>query len=666
MTSRLPALAAILVIALLAPLYLQGLGSVDIVGDDEAREAGIIQDIAERGRWLLPRFNDSVFPDKPPLYHWLAAVACVQHGGCDERRFALPSALSALALVAVVGLVGARLFDTATGATAALLLGLTPSIFERARVARPDVLLTLILTAALLTFYAWWQTHGRSRRRAVALGTLLGFAVLAKGPVAPVLAGATIVAFLACRRDLARVRDLVRADVLLPFFAIGGAWYVVALAGWGTAFAEEHLLGRYLGNLVGGPLAVGVQPSHALVHHLSFYPLHLLLGTLPWTPFLVAAGISIWRDPAQRADPRLQFLQLWIAAVVVVFGFAALKLRHYGLPAVPAAALLAAPFTANLLRSAAGRAALASRDAALSDLRRVSMRSVGIGLSLVTLASAWWWIGGEAMLSGSDRELADAVKGIVRDHRVAAIGSAAGAVLLVSAAIGAATRRCWRLAMGCGAGSVVLWMLVIQPRVESALAAQISLRPLGEAVAREVPPDTPVYFFGRTLRPVIVYARRSIPSLRRNVKSLGKRPAYVIASEANVQRFRRRGLEPRIVTERVGRTANLATARVFLVAVAERTGPSRVKPRSPGGPSSLGATPIRSREPRWQAAPDGAERGLRRERPLLACASADLSPAPSRTRTGGVRAPGDGGASPYRVGTRDRRAGDPPRRKAVR
>jgi 4-amino-4-deoxy-L-arabinose transferase-like glycosyltransferase len=597
-TSRLPAPAAILaIVALLTPLYLQGLGSADIVGDDEAREAGIIQDIAERGRWLLPRFNDSVFPDKPPLYHWLAAVACMQRGVCDERQFSLPSALSALALVAVVGLVGARLFDTATGATAALLLGLTPSIFERARVARPDVLLTLILTAALLTFYAWWQTGGRSRPRAVGLGTLLGFAVLAKGPVAPVLAGVTIVAFLACRRDLARARTLVRADVLLPFSVIGGAWYVIALAGWGTAFAEEHFLGRYLGNLVGGPLAIGVQPSDALVHHVSFYPLHLLFGTLPWAPLLVAAAISIWRDPAQRADPRLQFLQVWIAAVVVVFGVAALKLRHYALPAVPAAALLAAPFIANLLRSSARRTVPVSRDAplALSDLRRVSLRSVGIGLTLVTAASVWWWIGGEAMLSGSDRELAAAVKGIVRDHRVATILSTAGAVLLVSAAIGAATARCWRVAMGCGAGTIVLWMLVIQPSVESALAARISLKPLGEAVAREVPPDTPVYFFGRPLRPVIVYARRSIPSLQRNVKSLGKRPTYVIASEANVRRFRRRGLEPQIVTERVGRTANLATGRVLLVAVPERTEPSRARPFSRGGSSSLDATLIRGR-----------------------------------------------------------------------
>jgi len=176
------------VLALLAPLYLQRLGTVDIVGDDEAREVGIIQDIAARGRWLLPRFNDSIFPDKPPLYHWLAAAVCVHEGVCDERQFRLPSAAAALVLVLVVGLAGALLFDTGTGIVGAVLIGLTPSIFERSRVARPDVLLTLLLAAALLTFYSWWQDGGGSRRRSVMLGVLLGLAVLAKGPVAPAVA----------------------------------------------------------------------------------------------------------------------------------------------------------------------------------------------------------------------------------------------------------------------------------------------------------------------------------------------------------------------------------------------------------------------------------------------------------------------------------------------
>ena len=75
------------------------------------------------------------------------------------------------------------------------------------------------------------------------------------------------------------------------------------------------------------------------------------------------------------------------------------------------------------------------------------------------------------------------------------------------------------------------------------------------------PTEGRILLDGRDLR------EYDIESLRRNVGLLGERTAYVVASEANVRRFHRRGLEPRIIAERVGRTANLATGRVLLVAV---------------------------------------------------------------------------------------------------
>src|SRR3989442_13854441 len=58
---------------------LHGLGASDIVGDDEAREAGIVQDVVA-GHWLWPRFNGEPLPAKPVLYHWLPAPPRVAPG----------------------------------------------------------------------------------------------------------------------------------------------------------------------------------------------------------------------------------------------------------------------------------------------------------------------------------------------------------------------------------------------------------------------------------------------------------------------------------------------------------------------------------------------------------------------------------------------------------
>src|SRR5207249_2837803 len=86
---------------------------------DEAREAGIVQDVAA-GHWLWPRFNGELLPDKPVLYHWLAALPCAA-AGFSETAVRLPSALAGAALVAWTAALGADLL----GAPAALaVLGL--------------------------------------------------------------------------------------------------------------------------------------------------------------------------------------------------------------------------------------------------------------------------------------------------------------------------------------------------------------------------------------------------------------------------------------------------------------------------------------------------------------------------------------------------------------
>ena len=54
----------LLLAAVWLAVALHGLGDADVVGDDEAREVGIVQAIVAGDRWL-PRFNGELIPDKP-------------------------------------------------------------------------------------------------------------------------------------------------------------------------------------------------------------------------------------------------------------------------------------------------------------------------------------------------------------------------------------------------------------------------------------------------------------------------------------------------------------------------------------------------------------------------------------------------------------------------
>src|SRR6059036_347639 len=237
LSSRTERLTLVLAVTYFAAA-LHGLGAADIVGDDEAREAGIVQDVVA-GHWLWPRFNATLLPDKPILYHWLAAVPCAA-AGFSEAAVRLPSALAGAALVGWTAALGTDLLGAPAGLAAAALLATTPALFTHARVARPDVLLVLLLSLALGLAFRWWR-DGAGRDATAAL-SLLGAATLAKGPVAPVLFALTLGAFLAWQRDLRRLPHIVTLPGLAAFAVLGLGWYAVALAGWGREFVHAHLV----------------------------------------------------------------------------------------------------------------------------------------------------------------------------------------------------------------------------------------------------------------------------------------------------------------------------------------------------------------------------------------------------------------------------------------
>ncbi|HUE30415.1 MAG TPA: glycosyltransferase family 39 protein [Verrucomicrobiae bacterium] len=526
---------------LLAALH--GLGASDIVGDDEAREAGIVQDVVA-GHWLWPRFNDELLPDKPVLYHWLAALPCAA-AGFSETAVRLPSALAGAALVATTAALGADLLGARAGLAAAALLATTPALFAHARVARPDVLLVLLLSLALGCAFRWWRDE--RRRDATAALVWLGAATAAKGPVAPVLFALTLGGFLAWQRDLRRLRRIVTLPGLVAFAVLGLGWYAVALAGWGGLFVHEHLVGRYARNLLGGLAAGGPYSPKPLAYHLFFYPKHLLAVALPWTPF---TALALWRAGRTGGfrDARLRFLLCWAAAPLVAFTPAEWKLRHYLLPALPALALVTAPVVTELLAE---------------PVRRLSSRGLAALAAVAAGAVALAAVVPAPPLSPSDRSTLDALLGVAPGGpavAVAAVGFVAG-VLLVALAW-----RAWAALLALVAAGTVLWMAAGQPALEAAISRRDSLAPFARAVAARYPPPARLAFWQETIRPVAVYVGRPMPPLRRpkqlaaGLALVGSEPALSSLLDAGVIGF------PRLEAE--GRMGNLARGRVLLLEIA--------------------------------------------------------------------------------------------------
>jgi len=346
-----------LVLGLSAVLYLTGLGWTDLWAPDEPRYAAIAEELRSmrhglRGLFLL-HVNDAVYTQKPPLWFWLAALAGVPGGRVDAVAARLPSALAALASLALAVSIGRQLrLSPRIALLAAALLATSYRFVFVARRAQLDGVLTTCLLAGIALFL-WVDRPGPSERdrrppvlRVAALHLALGAGALTKGPVAW-LPLAVFAAFLAWER---RIRDLRR---VAPTWAL--AFSVAPLALWAGAavamappgYFDEAIVDNVFGRFFSG-----------IAHARPFYyfVLQLPIEFLPWSGVLPAGLLWLHRSadrPLATAPPAraARFLICWIALPFLFLSLSAGKRGLYLLPILPALAIA----TAAGLDALAGR-----------------------------------------------------------------------------------------------------------------------------------------------------------------------------------------------------------------------------------------------------------------------------------------------------------------------
>ncbi|MBI3786500.1 MAG: glycosyltransferase family 39 protein [Deltaproteobacteria bacterium] len=325
-----------------------GLGDVPFHTKGEPREGLVVWEMTHGGGWILPQRNGTELPSKPPLFHWLGALASIAHGKTDEWSIRFPSAALSLAGTFAVFAAGTALRNVTTGLPAALILMTT---FEWARAstnARVDMTLTVGLEAAFLSLLFFWRT--RSTTWLVPLYLGMSWAVLGKGPVGVALPGLTVVVLLALswngeafreRRyravfDWTCLRQMKPLHGAVAVIAIAGSWYVMALLIGGWPFFRKQILAENVFTFLNNRHFDG---GHR--HGLFYQPLQLFLGLLPWSLLLPGLAVTLWqkRQELGRNDWRLYML-IWIAVVFSFFEVAASKRGVYLLSLYPAVALL--------------------------------------------------------------------------------------------------------------------------------------------------------------------------------------------------------------------------------------------------------------------------------------------------------------------------------------
>ena len=331
-------------------LFFWGLGSSGLIDETPAKFAAAGRSMSVSGNWLTPISNGIPRFDKPPLIYWLMGLiysipnqSTWDPLGSFAARF--PSAISSLLLMTVLGDTLLKwpqkknINKRRTAVITALSFALSPFVMIWSRTAVSDALLCGTFGLSMLL---QWRCYVKPRPNSwVYAWIILGFSILAKGPVAIVLMIFSLILFGLFQNDLNRLINHIKPGYgILVAMAVSLPWFIVEYILEGNIFLKSffgyHNFQRY----------TSIVNSHQ--EGIFFFALMLIIASLPFTPLLILGitkGVKeIIRNFINRSvnpsNSLLVFSLCWLLSVFVFFTLSGTKLPSYWLPAIPAAAII--------------------------------------------------------------------------------------------------------------------------------------------------------------------------------------------------------------------------------------------------------------------------------------------------------------------------------------
>lgn len=301
--------------------------------------------MASTGDWLTPKLYGQPWFEKPILYYWAAAIG-FKFLHSSEWAARLPSAFAALVAAFAMAALGYCRYGRRTARATLLIFATFVGVIAFTRAAGPDMLFSAALALALCSAVSILEKNRAFpfdplRRRPsdtldlILLGVWLGFATLAKGPAAVILAGGSVLLWAIATRNLRLAIRMLHPRAILSFAVVALPWYILcarANPGFFHIFIVQHNFQRYL-----TPVFQHRQP-------FWFFGPIILLGALPWSSLLVGVALEggrIFRDGSWRASPGL-FIACWAIFPATFFSISQSKLPEYILPVFPPLAVLLA------------------------------------------------------------------------------------------------------------------------------------------------------------------------------------------------------------------------------------------------------------------------------------------------------------------------------------
>jgi 4-amino-4-deoxy-L-arabinose transferase-like glycosyltransferase len=337
-------------------VYVGSMFTPGLLDDADSTHAEAAREMVATGDYVTLHVNGVRYLEKPPLPYWLVALS-YKAFGVNEFSTRLPMVLSVMLLGVVAFCWGRRAFGERTGIYAGLFVYTCAGVYLFTRVLIPEVLLSLLIAAAMYFFLTALEP-GAAAWRWYAGYAMMALGVLTKGLVALVFPCGAAFFFLLVTGEWRRWREFRLFSGLVLFLAIAAPWHILAgLRNPATAehqgffwfyFVNEHFL-RFLGRRY--PRDYSKLPA------TLYWTLHLV-WLFPWSLYLPAAvrtAVQEWRG--QRSGPgvgpsgvrqangfasRTRLLCWILAGVVLIFFAVSTNQEYYTFPAyLPLLLLLA-------------------------------------------------------------------------------------------------------------------------------------------------------------------------------------------------------------------------------------------------------------------------------------------------------------------------------------
>lgn len=302
---------------------------------DEAKNTQCAREMADRGDWIVPTFNEQLRTDKPPLHYFFMRISySIFSDGAFGGRFfsAVFGSFTVLLTFLYANTFGNEKIANFSAFTLLTSLGFVTQF----HLAVPDPYLIFFIAASLISYFYYEQEYGRKFLYMAYVA--IGLGVLTKGPIAIVLPGMGIFFYMLYKRKL-NLRSILMLNPplgILIILVIAAPWYYLVHiqtdGAWTEGFFLDHNINRFN------------SPKEG--HGGQFWlPIVYAFGMLlPMAVFLPNAIIKLLKEK----NDLVVFCLITFICMIVFFSIASTKLPGYTSPIFPFAAIMIGSYLSQI------------------------------------------------------------------------------------------------------------------------------------------------------------------------------------------------------------------------------------------------------------------------------------------------------------------------------